>query len=68
MEEQYSIQKRKFVEIEKGLAGKLELLCFLKEMPEKAFVSQAVEKELKPYDVWLGRMRKLLTEKTPNYA
>ena len=68
MEEQYSIQKRKFVEIEKGLAGKLELLCFLKDMPEKVFVSQAVQKELKPYDLWLDRMRKLLTEKAGNYV
>jgi hypothetical protein len=37
-------------------------------MPEKVFVSQAVQKELKPYDLWLDRMRKLLTEKAGNYV
>ena len=58
MEEQYS-KKRKFVEIEKNLAGKLELLCFLKDVPEKAFVSRAVEKELTPYETWLERVKKL---------
>ena len=67
MEEQYG-KKRKFVEIEKGLSNKLELLCFLKDMPEKRFVSRAVEKELKPYDSWLERVRKLLTGKVNSYV
>ena len=58
MEEQYG-KERKFVEIEKGLSGKLELLCFLKDVSQKDFVTKAVEKEIKPYETWLEQARKL---------
>ncbi len=58
MTEQYT-EKRKFVEIEGGLSGKLELLCFLKDVSQKDFVSKAVEKEIQPYETWLERARKL---------
>lgn len=55
----YHEKGRKFVEIEKGLSGRLELLCFLKEISQKDFVSRAVEKEIKPYETWLERIRQL---------
>lgn len=57
--EKYYNQKRKFVEIEKELSGKLELLCFLKDISQKDFVSKAIEKEVKPYETWLERAKKL---------
>ena len=58
MEEQYQ-RERKFVEIEKGLAGKLHLLCFLKDISQKDFVSKAIEKEIQPYETWLDRVKQL---------
>ena len=60
MESQYK-GKRKFVEIGNDLSSKLELLCFLKDISQKDFVSKAVEKEIKPYETWLERARKLKT-------
>lgn len=60
--------KRKFVEIEKEISSRLELLCFLKDIPQKEFVTKAVEKEIKPYDMWLERVRKLKTCNSRNYT
>lgn len=60
--------KRKFVEIEKAISNRLELLCFLKDIPQKEFVTKAVEKEIKPYDMWLERVRKLKTGNSRNYT
>jgi len=51
--------KRKFVEIEKGVARKMDLFCFLKDIHKKYFVTKAVERELKPYENWLESVRKL---------
>lgn len=61
MEGQYNQRERKFVEIEKGLAGRLQLLCFLKDLSQKDFVSKAIEKEIKPYETWLERVKQLKT-------
>ena len=57
--ETHYVQKRKFVEIEKELSSKLELLCFLKDVSQKDFVSRAVERGLQPYETWLERAKKL---------
>lgn len=51
--------KRKFVEIEKEVSKNLELFCFLKDIPRKQFVSYAIKKEIKPYETWLERVKKL---------
>ena len=61
MEGQDHYRDRKFVEIEKNLSSKLELLCFLKDISQKEFVSSVIEKEIKPYEIWLERVRKLKT-------
>jgi len=47
------------VEIEKGVARKMDLFCFLKDIHKKYFVTKAVERELKPYENWLESVRKL---------
>jgi hypothetical protein len=51
--------KRKFVEIEKEVSKNLELFCFLKDIPRKQFVSNTIKKELRPYETWLERAKKL---------
>ena len=51
--------KRKFIEIEKDVSRDLELFCFLKDVPQKQFVSKAIMKELKPYESQLESIKKL---------
>jgi hypothetical protein len=59
-----SIKKndRKFVEVDKEISRKLQILCFLKQITMKDFVSQALEREIQPYDAWLDNAKKLRTE------
>ncbi len=51
--------KRRFVEIEKDIANRMELFCFLKDIPMKYFATKTIEKELKPYETLLDNAKKL---------
>jgi hypothetical protein len=59
MEKQNYETKRRFVEVEKEIASKLELFCFLKDIPMKYFATKTIENELKPYETLLENARKL---------
>ena len=52
-------EKRKFIEVDPEVVNKLRILCFLKEITMKKFVTDAMKKELEPYESWLENVKKL---------
>ena len=52
-------EKRKFLEVEEEIANKIRVLCFLRGLTIKKFVTETMEKELEPYKSWLENVKKL---------
>ncbi|MFH2033055.1 MAG: hypothetical protein ABIJ40_20880 [Bacteroidota bacterium] len=54
--------KRRFLEVDEEVANKVQIFCFLKDTTIKRFVTDAMKKELDPYEHWLENVSKLKGE------
>lgn len=51
--------RRRLVEIAEETASKMQLFCFIKDIPMNYFATKAIEKELKPYETQIESIKKL---------
>ena len=63
-EKERNNEKRKFLEVEDKLANKIKVLCFLKGITIKDFVTETMKKEIEPYKSWLESVNKLRIKKS----
>ena len=59
MDRQRSKVNSKFLEVDEKTANKIRILCFLKGVTMKKFVTEAMQKEIEPYENWIDNVGKL---------
>jgi hypothetical protein len=52
-------RRRRLVEIAEETASKMQLFCFIKDIPMNYFATKAIEKELKPYETQIESIKRL---------
>ena len=57
--EENDSSKKKLIGIAEGTARKMQLFCFLKDIPMSYFATKVIEKELKQYESLIENIKKL---------